>query len=267
MPSPRADVHLDIAGTVFRVSGLRRRDVGAVRRRYRPFLATAAPEEITVAVGVRSAPRPRIGPPRVAWRGAGFDFVVGGCRATGRNGTVRFVTPSALGPLNPVVFRALASFLLFRNHAFLLHAAGVLTDRGAWLLCGPSGSGKTTIARLAGNRRVLNDDTVAVRTNGEVTAWATPFWGEGGPAMAALNTGGRIRGVAFLEKSNHFAHRVLRPTEVVVRAMPEAFLPLGDATTTTRLLDTLATIATRVPCFALSFAPRADIWDYLDAVA
>lgn len=266
MPSPAADVRIAIARTVFALTGLDARQRATVRARYRPFLTTRR-AGVTIALEHRRAPRrPRIGRPRVRWRNETFDWVVGGCRAHGANGSVRFTTPRLLGPLNPDVFRGLASFLLFREGDFLLHAAGVVTTAGVWLLCGPSGIGKTTLARLAGRRRTLSDDTVAVCPAETVTAWSTPFWGEGGPAMARANVGERVRGIAFLRQSTAFSHRPLRLAEVVMRAMPEVFLPLEDPTIVGRLLETLAGVAARVPCFELGFAPRAEIWDYLDAV-
>lgn len=237
------------------------------RARYRPFLTEATPDlTITVADGPTPA-RARIGVPRVRWRHGRFHLAIGACHLRGRfDRAVQLIAPPTLG-LNPMVFRPLTSFLLFRDGAFLLHAAAVMTGRGVWLFCGPSGAGKTTIARLAGHRRVLNDDTVAIRPDREgISAWSTPFYGDGGPSMATDNVGARIRAVFFLAKAGGYSHRALRPVDVVARAMPEVFLPLGDPGIAERVLEALAGLAASTPCFELAFAPRPALWDYVDAI-
>jgi hypothetical protein len=144
----------------------------------------------------------------------------------------------------------------------------VVAGSGAWVFSGPSGSGKTTIAGLAGDRVVLNDETIALRPAPRGwRACATPFYGSGGPSMARVNDSAPVRGLCFLRKSSRFAHRRLTPTEVVSRAFPEVMLPKRDARVAERLLATLASLAAVVPAWELAFAPDPAIWSYLDGLS
>jgi hypothetical protein len=262
-------VRLDIAGTVVGVVGLRGAALRWTRRRYRPFLSTRRPA-VTIAVTAARRRAPIGGAPRLRWSDERFALTIGRARAEGTvpAGPVRLVMPAAVSPMNPTIVRLLTGFLLCRHDRLLLHASGVV-DRGrAWLFSGPSGSGKTTIARLAGARRVLNDDTVAIRpSRGGFAACATPFFGDGGPAMAARNVAAPLAAVFFLEKADRFAHRRLSAREAIARAVPEAFVPKHDPATVERLLAMLAALVDRVPCYALAFAPRPELWRYVDGIA
>jgi len=89
--------------------------------------------------------------------------------------------------LNPDLFRLLRGFLLVCDGGVLLHASAVVERERAWVFSGPSGSGKTTIAQLAGDRPVLNDETVTLRPGPRAhNAYATPFYGRAPPRRARL---------------------------------------------------------------------------------
>lgn len=262
-------VRLDIAGTVLGLEGLRGESLRWTRDRYRPFLS-ARRAMMTIAITATRRREPAAVPPVLAWDNGAFHLAIGRARAEGAlpSGPVRLAVPAALAPTNPTVLRLLTAFLIFQRDGLMLHAAGVV-DRGrALLFSGPSGSGKTTIARLAGRRRVLNDDTVAVRrARGGFAACATPFFGDGGPATAARNVAAPLAAIFFVEHADRFAHRRMSPTEAVARAIPEVFLPKHDPRTVERLLAALDMLTARVPCYALGFAPRAELWEYVDALA
>ncbi len=166
------------------------------------------------------------------------------------------------------LLRLLCAVFLLPRGGFLLHASGVVHRGRAWVFCGPSESGKTTIARLAGGRPVLSDETVAVapRSRG-YAAFATPFFGEGGPAMGQANTEARLRGLCFLHKAPGFSHRRLTAREAVERAFPQVYLPKGERPVVSRLLGGLAEFASAVPCYDLCFPPRPELWEYLDGLA
>jgi hypothetical protein len=269
MPSRDPAVRLAIAGTVLGVDGLRGEALRWTRQRYRTFLSNRA-AAITIAVDTTRRRLPVAQPPVVAWSGDTFEFAIGPARAQGTlaNHHVRLTMPATLTPMNPTIVRLLTSFLLFQRDSFLLHAAAVVHRGRALAFCGPSGSGKTTVARMAGRRRVLNDDTVAVRRGRDgFRAWATPFFGDGGPAMAARNVSARLAAIFFLEKAERFGHRRLSAADAIARAIPEVFLPKHDALTAERLLAALVALAAEVPCYALTFARSPDLWEYVDAVA
>jgi hypothetical protein len=259
---------IEVAGTVFRVTGLGAPGRAWVETRYAPFLSRRAPT-ITVDVATTERYRPgRMPRPSAIWSDGRFALASHPARADGDLARRRVRFRVAPGPaLNPDLFRLLCGFLLLQDGGILLHASAVV-DRGrAWVFSGPSGSGKTTIAGLAGARRVLNDETIALRSGSRGwSACATPFYGSGGPTMARANEQAPLRALCFLRKADRFAHRRLSPAEAVARAFPEVMLPKRDGRVAEQLLAALVTLAALVPAYDLAFAPRAALWDYLDGL-
>jgi hypothetical protein len=259
---------IEVAGFVFRVAGLAATGRSWVEGRYGPFLSRRAP---TFGVRVRASGRYRPGRaprPSATWTGDRFALASYPSRADGDLTRRRVAFRAGPGPaLNPDLFRLLCGFLLMQEGGVLLHASAVV-DRGrAWVFSGPSGSGKTTIAGLAGDRSVLNDETIALRPGPRGwQACATPFYGSGGPAMARANDRAPLRGLCFLAKADRFAHRLLSPSEAVARAFPEVMLPKRDDRVAERLLATLAALAATVPAWELAFAPDLALWSYLDGL-
>ena len=84
--------------------------------------------------------------------------------------------------------------------------------------------------------------------------------------MAQVDAAAPARALCFLRKADHFAHRRLTAREAVERAFPQVFLPKRDPEVADRVLGVLAALAARVPCYELSFAPRPEIWRYLDGI-
>jgi hypothetical protein len=208
--------------------------------------------------------------PRVDWENGNFEIKMPACRAQGSiaDKRIRLSVPPVATALSPSLLRFLCSLLLLRQGGFMLHAAGVIQHRGAWVFCGPSDAGKTTIARLAGARRVLNDETVAIVKRGRgYVACATPFFGEGGPVMAEVQARASLKGMCFLHKAKHFAHQRLTACQAVGRAFSQVFLPKRDDTVVAGILEALADFAGRVPCYDLFFRAHPDLWEYLDGIA
>ena len=251
---------------VFRVAGLAAPGRAWVESRYAPFLTRRAPT-VDVHVAATERYRPGRAPrPSATLSNGHFSVVSPPARADGDLASRRVRFRTAPGPaLNPDLFRLLCGFLLLQEGGVLLHASAVV-DRGrAWVFSGPSGSGKTTIAGLACHRRVLNDETIALRPGPRGwTVCATPFYGSGGPEMARANERAPLRALCFLRKADRFTHRRLAPAQAVARAFPEVMLPKRDGRVAEQLLAALTSLASRVPAYELAFAPRRAIWDYLD---
>ena len=253
---------------VFRITGLGAPGRTWVEERYAPFLSRRT-STVDVDVSATEHYRPGRAPrPSATWSNGRFSLMSAPSRADGDLASRRVRFRTAPGPaLNADLFRLLCGFLLLQDGGILLHASAVVNRGRAWVFSGPSGSGKTTIAGLAGDRRVLNDETIALRPGSRgFAACATPFYGSGGPEMARANEQAPLRALCFLRKADRFAHRRLSPAEVVGRAFPEVMLPKRDARVAERLLVALATLASEVPAYDLAFAPRAALWDYLDGL-
>ncbi|HSB67779.1 MAG TPA: hypothetical protein VLT62_00400 [Candidatus Methylomirabilis sp.] len=263
-------VQIEVAGLVFRVVGATGPSLAWIRERYRPFLCEK-PSQFCLHMEIqRDWPAGRPPQPCVDWQNGSFHIKMPGCRAHGSiaGQRIRLAVPPGSTGLSPSFLRCLCSLLLLRQGGFMLHASGVAWNRHAWVFCGPSEAGKTTIARLAGTRRVLNDETVAILKRGRgYLACATPFFGEGGPVMATENTQARAHGMLFLHKARQFAHRQLTASEAVGRAFSQVFLPKHDPAVVAGILETLAEFAERVPCYDLFFRPDPTLWEYLDGIA
>lgn len=259
---------IEIANIVFGIRGLAASGCAWVERRYAPFLSRRATTvDVDVAATERYRPG-RVPRPSATWADGRFSLVSYPARADGDLASRCVSFRTGPGPaLSPDLFRLLCGFLLLQEGGILLHASAVVDHGRAWVFSGPSGSGKTTIAGLAGDRRVLNDETIALRpaTDGW-TASATPFYGSGGPMMAQANEHAPLRALCFLRKADGFAHRRLSPAEVVGRAFPEVMLPKRDARVAEYLLAGLAALASRIPAYDFAFAPRSAIWEYLDGL-
>jgi hypothetical protein len=259
---------IEVAGMVFRVTGLGQSGRRWVDERYAPFVSHRAPWLTVEVAETERYRRGRLPRPRATWRNGHFALASYPSRADGDVARRRVRFRVGPGPaLNPELFRLLCGFLLMRKGGALLHASAVVHRGRAWVFSGPSGSGKTTIAALAGDRTVLNDETVALRPGADgFDAWATPFYGSGGPTMARVNSGAPLRALCFLKHAEGFAHRRLAPAEAVARAFPEVMLPKHDHRVAARLLASLVALAEATPVYELAFAPRAALWDYLDGL-
>jgi len=185
----------------------------------------------------------------------------------GRRRRVEAYVPSVPAAVSPNLLRLVTGLVLLDAGAFMLHASAVV-DRGrARVFWGPSGSGKTTIAKLAGSRLVLNDETVALRQGrAGWSAVATPFFGQGGPTMARVNTSAPLRAGFFLRKAASFSHRRLSPPEAVARLFGQVFLPKRARHVVERLVAALTAFAVEVPCYELRFAPDVRLWEYVDGL-
>lgn len=262
-------VQIEIAGLVFRIVGATGPSLEWLKERYRPFLTDKPAAIIVTVTAQRSWPYGRPPRPSLDWNLDYFRFNLLACRGEGDLTTkqVQVSVPPVPTALGPSVFRILCAVLLLREGGFLLHASGVIHHGTAWIFCGPSGSGKTTIARMANERPVLSDETVAITKQVlSYAAFATPFFGEGGPTMGEVNTHGCLRGLCFLQKSGQFSHRRLAAREAVERAFPQVLLPKTDPAVVSGLLGNLADFALKVPCYDLFFSPRLDLWEYLDGI-
>lgn len=99
----------------------------------------------------------------------------------GNSGTLRISRPedckSALGAIENNIRWIVADHAI--NHGgFVLHAAGLVKNGGAYVFFGPSGAGKSTVTELSEGCPILSDDLVLLRkTQAGWVAATTPFAG------------------------------------------------------------------------------------------
>jgi hypothetical protein len=263
MPCAERAPRVAVAGTVFEVRDLDAAGRAWVVERYAAFLL------VTVAID-DTVPEDDAVAATIETRGAAVRLGLGGYRIEGdlEIGRLRLLAPPLPTVLSPAAFRFLCSLVVLRKGGVMLHAAAVVDAGRALVFCGPSESGKTTVARLAGRRPVLSDETVALRPDDVgYRACATPFFGEAGPVAAQTNAEAAPAAIFFLRKGASFGHRRLGRGEAVQRAFSQVFLPKRVPALVDAILGNLDRLTAAVPCFELEFAARDELWRYVGAVA
>ena len=145
------------------------------------------------------------------------------------------------------------------SKTILLHSAAVEFAGSALLFAGCSGGGKSTVAGLLSRQDAFTpfvDDRVALNVHaGKVTAFGTPWPGEGG---LALNRAARAKALCFLEHAHTTRLRRLEPGEALPDALQVASIPWYEPELRDAGLRTLDELLTCLPCYRLSFNRNGD---------
>ncbi len=153
--------------------------------------------------------------------------------------------------------------------AYLVHGCGVLSGDGGLLFTGPSGIGKTTVASLAGDRQVLNDETVLVGRNGSGFHIAgTPFDG-GVPTRASASE--RLSAVLLLRQADKVELKRLRSSDAYRQILAQVLdsSPLFEVSRFKYIperADLSAELAASVPVYELGFTPDDSFWGVVESI-
>lgn len=255
---------LKMADTVFRISCDEVLPIAWLRKNYAAFLSTRRPDiDIPVVLDKKWEERPDpFRPPPPRWRDDAVSFETQlfdvDLDFTKRRAAVR--ADPDFGPVDLV--KCLYSMVLMKKGGFLLHASAILDKSGAYVFFGPSGSGKTTIARLAGERTVLTDETAAIAVRGDsYNVYATPFAGEYGEIRK--NADGPVKAVFLIRKGASFCHEAIGFSDAARQLSCNAMVPAIDRKIADTLLGTFERFVRKVPCRVLYFKPEEEIWDYV----
>jgi hypothetical protein len=166
--------------------------------------------------------------------------------------------------INPIMELCLNSKLALEG-GLLLHAAGLLTERGVWVFTGPSGAGKSTLSDFfapRGNCVVLNDERIILRKiDDEFVVFGTPW---SGTSRIATNREGLLQLIYCIHHgSDVHAVRSLSPHEAVPLCLQQCFLPHWDREALDRMLGTVSELIEQKPCLDLAFLKRPDVVEYL----
>ena len=158
--------------------------------------------------------------------------------------------------------RVLFSVLFSANRGLLLHAAGIVRDKKAYLFLGPSGSGKTTIARLSsGSGTVINDEIVAVKVgNNKSKVYGTPFWGEmrKGPAF---NRPAPLHAIYFLKKNRKCYKKVIPRKDILTGLLRCCCIFSSELNDMEMVIQTAIALVNSVPAYELHFKKDQSFWD------
>jgi hypothetical protein len=163
--------------------------------------------------------------------------------------------PTAMYPLDNLLRHLLP--LVFEE-GILLHSALLRSTEGDGLVaCGPSGAGKSTLAELA-SEHALCDELSAVELDQEgVTATALPYW-QSRPGRAPL------RALLFLRQGSRHRAEPLPREKALRRLATQVLWPVWDEGAMKRSFAHTTSLLERVPAFELTFARRADVWEFLE---
>lgn len=181
------------------------------------------------------------------------------------------IQPRFLNILLSSLYNSYCDELASRREAYLVHGCGVALDGRAFLFTGPSGAGKTTIAGLAPEHTVLNDEVVLVRVKQRAVRIA------GTPLLGGINRRSRATApLAAVILLRHGAEPSLRPVEsreAYPRFLSQVFdLAPVMSTGADRMrwleqrMDLACAVLDRLPCYELTFRPDDSFWPIIRAL-
>jgi hypothetical protein len=182
------------------------------------------------------------------------------------------IQPRFLNVLLSSIYNTICEHQLANERAaFLFHGCGVIAQDRGYLFTGPSGAGKTTVARLSGERTVLNDETVLLRLSEEGVLM------EGTPLLGGVNKrhAGQVQlqAIFVLEQGLEVGVRQLKIMDAFQRVLCQLFEPSPIFPSTVekphllkQQMDFTADILSRVPAYVLTFRPDDSFWPLVEAL-
>jgi hypothetical protein len=162
------------------------------------------------------------------------------------------------------LLRILLTWMLLPRTGFLLHAATVIRNGGAYLFTGKSGAGKSTVASLAPEGSVLTDELSLVRReDGVWRAYGTPFWGEF--RAGDSNISAPVAGIVRLVQAKENRVTPLRPVEFLRAMIANVLFFSRQPADSQRLLNIVSQAAQELSGYTLEFRKDRTFWEVLPA--
>ncbi|HEV8306525.1 MAG TPA: hypothetical protein VGW35_02560 [Methylomirabilota bacterium] len=156
---------------------------------------------------------------------------------------------------------------LAHRGGIVVHAAGAIRNGRGFVFAGRSGAGKTTIARLLREAGfdIVGDERVILRLDGDrVRLHGTPWPGDLGVVSARSAP---VAALFTLDQARATRATPLSAAGVSRAILPRCRLPVWDRDGMALLLDTIAEIGARLPCYRLAFVPDASLVDLVSRFA
>lgn len=242
----------------------------AAEARYAAFIvAEDGPADLTIQVAARpvvsqGAPAVRLLEAALVPDATGYRLEAGGVSAEIQlaQGQARLTLPAA-EPLSGLEYflRIACALLAFRKGGLLLHAAGLLADRKAYLFTGVSGSGKSTVTALSSHAIALSDDLMLLRPiEGRWIAHGTPFWNPETAARAGQTASGPVAGIYKLVKAPEARLEPLSPAGAAAELAANCPVVNGRPELLPDLLARCRALVGAVPTQRLHFRKDASFW-------
>jgi hypothetical protein len=234
-------------------------------RRYAGFVAPAAPPrfefDIELTAPAKKAPDEdvQVKMQDGTWQLRRGDFRADWNPAAGRGSIRQSANPYSIDS----VLRIVHTLILAKEGGFLLHSAGAIRNRRAFLFSGVSGAGKTTISRLAPPDVTLLTDEVSYIRRGDdgYRACGTPFAGE--LARAGENCSAPIASLFFLKQGPENKIEPIEKSEATRRLMRNILFFAEDANLVKSVFQSACDFVEQVPIQRLTFTRDSRVWDLI----
>ena len=264
-------VNLEIAGIRTALEIFNDKMLAKVRERYAAFIGNEARPQVLVRVQVVPGARfvePRPGPLIVETTFDGSRLTYRSYTDAGWADLDRGEGELQLAPETDAenFLRVLYAHLCLREGGLVLHAAGVLRERGGFVFFGESGSGKTTTSRLSMELgyTVLSDDLVILRKRDDTyRVYGVPFRGEMMEAPRT-NASGNLVGLYTLVKSQQHELIALAPSRAISRLTSCIPFVITDPTSAGRVMQICSDLVAHVPVRELHFSRDSGFWRIID---
>jgi hypothetical protein len=158
-----------------------------------------------------------------------------------------------------------------RSKDFLFHGCGVEVDGRGYLFTGPSGAGKSTVAKLAAERTVLNDEGILLRLSGN------KLWMGGTPLLGGVNRRSArwvpVQAILVLEHGPEVKLCRLDTGEAFRCFLCQLFAPtplapglVEQKNMLEKQVDFSARVLEWVPIYTLCFRPDGSFWPAVEAL-
>ncbi len=160
------------------------------------------------------------------------------------------------------LLRVAFALLAFEAGGLMLHAAGIVRGKQAYLFFGHSGAGKTTIARHStdADAIVLNDDLVILRPKPSGwQAYGTPFWN---PTQTRPSSHDAPLGALFqLVQDRQVFLEPLSPSKAIAELVANVPVIPADPARGLSLLQRISDVVQCTPVQRLHFLPDSSFWN------
>lgn len=160
--------------------------------------------------------------------------------------------------------RILCALLAYRSGGLMMHGAGLLVGKQAYLFIGHSGSGKSTVVALSVHALALGDDLILLRPeDAGWRAYGTPFWNEGAPRREGQTASGLLIGIYSLVQDRDVYLQTMTPAAVTAGLAANCPVVSGDVTELPGLLRRCQRLGADVSVQLLHFRKDATFWNLL----
>lgn len=291
-PWGERSLRLDLPATSLKLTGLSAAQFASLSSDFPGFIARMGPDANRPALhcGVYRLPRPLAVSADILTRDGQYaprkirrldQIEITGTNFAARIGPSGSVASASLGvaeehelaQANVIenFLRVLTAHRALGRGGVVLHSAGLVFGRRAFIFAGRSGAGKTTLTRKGHEKgaRVLSDDiNLLLPCAGGYEAHAVPFTGEFGRSLAPTDSRAAyvVAGLVLLTQRDRLQTKPVTGSVAVARLLTGCPFVNTDTDESAALFDAVTGLVARVPVIGLGCRRDDDIEHIMNAV-